>query len=372
MIKRTLWLVACCAVACGGDDEAPSDPDVPSDSDGDTSADTSEDPGTDSAGDVDAVEAADADAASGDTTPPRLRDLRASIDGPVSTDVDLNGDDALVHLPVESLATFTVFASDETTAGDVLVVDLVDADGTAVAPIESTFRNGLWSTSVSVRPGTALRARVADEAGNVVISDAALLVPSIEESILGEWSTRFFGEAQVQSSVRHHTWEAGDWSATEGEFAASGAWSFDGEHLVVETAETTGDADSRRRAEVYIDEIYFSIGPLRLESGGEDGLVGAWGNTAWTGSVDAEVAIATSLALGDDGTFTLSEGDASSAGDWRTEVNEDYSEAFGNFIVFETSIRDGAELAEVETEVLLYRRRGDSLLLSPQLRDSEE
>ena len=183
MMKRTLWLAACLLAACGGEDEpepsTDTSPDTTTDADVDTAseigpdADVDVDPDAEEDGDV------DSDAASGDTTAPRMRDLRAAVDGPVSTDVDLNGGDSLVHIPVESLATFTVFASDETSDAGALVVDFVDAEDTVVEPIETAFRNGLWTASVSLAPGVALRARVADEAGNIVVSDAALVAPSI-------------------------------------------------------------------------------------------------------------------------------------------------------------------------------------------------
>jgi hypothetical protein len=370
--KRTVWLGVFLIVACGGVEDSTPGTDAETDSAedviDDASADSAEDAIVDST-DSGADSAPDPDSTSGDTASPRLRDLRASIDGPVSTDVDLNGADAVVHIPVASIVTFTVFASDETSSSDALVIDFLDANGVALSPDESSYRNGLWSASVVLTPGVSLRTRVADEAGNVLVSEAALVAPSIAESILGEWSTRYFGAAQTQVSVRHHEWHDGTWSAVEGEYDASGIWAFDGEYITVETLETTGDPEPLLRAAVYVDNIYFSIAPLWLQSGGTNGLNGVWQSTAWSGQ--PEVELETALTLEGDGTFSMFIGESTSSGTWHTEVNEDYSEAFGNFLVVETSTRDGGALAEVESEVLLYRRRGDALLISPELRDAE-
>lgn len=371
--RQHLVGLAILAAACGGEDGESSldaGADVVVDVAPDA-ADAAVDVPVDAETGADAVEPdAQVDSGPSDAVPPRLRDVRASITGPVSTDVDLNGGDVEVILPVTSVAEFTIFASDDVSASDALIVDFIDADGEAVTNVETSFRNGLWNAVVDVGPGTALRARVSDEAGNQVLADAMLIVPTISEAIVGDWATRRFAEDQSQVSVRHHQWSDGEWAEDEGEYSASGTWAFDGEFIAIETAETTADAAPPLRSDVYVDEFYFDIGPLRLTDGSESGIIGTWASTAWIG--DPEVEVVTELLLGADDRFTWTEGETSSGGSWRTEVNEDYSEAFGNFLVLDVESRDGAELGEVEVEVMLYRRRGDALLLAPQLRISEQ
>lgn len=370
MQNRLLGIALLAAAGCGGEEADPSQ---------DTSPDATPDVAEDGSGTPDVVEevgvdvsdaAGDADSGPADSTAPRLRDVRTSIDGAVSTDVDLNGGDVEVILPSAAVAAFTVFASDDISDSDALTVDFVDADGEPVAPTETSFRNGLWTAAIDVAPGMHLRARVSDEAGNEVIADAALVVPAIEDALLGDWATRRFGLDQTQIGVRHHEWTTGEWSEEEGDYAAAGTWSFDGEFITVVTTETTAGDTPILRSDVYVDEFYFSIGPMRQQSGSESGIVGTWTTTSWMGETEVERTV--ELSLGDDDQFTWTDGDSYAAGSWRTEVNEDYSEAFGNFLVLDVSSRDGAELAEVEVEISLYRRRGDALLISPQLRVSDE
>ncbi len=223
---------------------------------------------------------------SGDTTPPEFRDVRVEIHASPSIPLDLNNQDVERVLPMAFPATFTVFTTDDESSADAIdVIILYGEDNTPVEYQEPSFSNGLWTVDVpSVAPGEIYRVQVDDEAGNADVWTYALVIPTIEEALVGDWDTRFYDAEGAHLHSNEATWSAdGTWteSVAEPEDQLSGTWSVDGDRITIDiTTKASGDDDPEtveRRDEsgFYVDETYFATWPLERVGEGS-GLEGTW------------------------------------------------------------------------------------------------
>ena len=387
------------ASACSnGDDDGP-DPDTGTDTGADVTEDTEADVTDDVAEDAndggsdtepdaaedvadataDISEDADTGADVGDQQPPTLRDVRFDFDGSLGGSGDLNSDDVRVAIPRALDVTFTVFAIDDLAATEDLVVRVVDteADDAVIEPVSAELASGLWNVGVVVSAGSSLVVEVEDEAGNVARSEGALVLPSVADVIVGDWVGRTFLEDQSALEVRN-------WS-----FAADGTFTVDNpdgtgdyavEGFTIDVIQRTGDDATTewRRSDAYVDELYVDFDPLNFMGDADptSDLVGTWTTSAEYLSDpggDVVASETTTVVFEDDGDwslFTDRTGDGAmrltEVGTFRIELNENYSESFGDFIVWETTARNGSAITP-ETHVDQWRLRGGQLLIAPLL-----
>ena len=328
----------------------------------------------------------------GETTPPEFRDVRVEIQAAPSIPLDLNNKDVERVLPMAFPAVFTVFATDDTTAADALIVTILEGDGTT--PVEgqaAAFANGLWDVEVpAVGPGQTFRVRVEDEAGNGVVWDYALAIPTLAEAVTGDWDTRFYDELGAHSHSWEATWnEDGTWeeSRVEPAVQVEGTWALDGDPLTVaETKSEPGDGDPatvdhKRETGFYVDEIYFAAAPY-LRSGDGTGLEGTWSRARkrWQDDGDGLTLVedvTDTLELLADGTLEITvEGPQDDQpddllvmkGSWVLVPNENYIENYGDYLVMEVDTLDGVVQDNPVSWVALMVIRHDLLLLSPKVR----
>ncbi len=329
---------------------------------------------------------------SGDTTPPEFRDVRVEIHAEPSIPLDLNNKDVERVLPMAFPATFTVFTTDETSPPEAIAVTILLGDGdTLVDGQEASFNNGLWTVEIpEIAPGQTYRVRVEDEAGNPDLWIHALIIPTLEEAMVGDWDTRWYEEDGTHSHSWEATWSAGGaWeeSRIDPAMQVEGTWAIDGDLLTIaETKSEPGDADPttvdrQDETEFYIDETYLAAGPLhRVDEG--TGLEGTWTRAVkvWEDSgegLNLVEDVSHTFALKDGGGLVITiegafDGEADKVqinqGTWVLVPNENYIENYGDYLVLSIDTVDGAPLAEANTWVDLMVIRHDMLLLSPRVR----
>ena len=333
------------------------------------------------------------DAGPSDPVPPELRDIRVDIEGPLGLTAELNTGDVRHVLPGEGTAEVTAIARDDTTAVEDLTVEVVSDSGDPLAALESEVRNGLWRIRVQVAPGDQLRVRVTDEAGNQATGAHALIVPALSEAVVGAWEMWFVDDSMTVNHTYQIDWDAGSWSEIRQDsgLVRAGDWVIAGD--LAQVSETTRSADppdadpatveSRRDARMHIDALYMSLDPFyRMDAG--TGLSGIWQRT-WAiheagagGGVElAEEGEETLTLTATDWTETRTITDprggspsvttATRAGTYRVEINDNYSEDVGDFLVRTVTTVEGAPMTESDTSEL-YVTRLDALLLTPMLR----
>ena len=373
--------LALAVAACGGDDDTSGDGAASTTTASNTTAsNTSSDAGVDSGGD----DTGGDDTGGGDMEAPTFRDIRVSVSGEFGDEFDLNDEDGELLLPVPVPVEVTVFGQDDTTAPGDLTVELIEeGSGVAIALSDENFRNGLWRLTAPLGPGSVTRVRVTDEAGNAATSSAALVVPGLDQTILGRWKRPVFDrELQVLSQIYVEYTADGAWSREDVDLA--GTWAI--AEGVATVAETELPAELSRApvqttALVHVDAFYLSLAPYERVEGEGEGARGVWRQTraeaaeAASGEFGEPVEVVTELELSEDDTWAETvtiDGEAStSSGTWRIEINEDYIESLGDFLVREVEVIDGAPVAEAETRIELFDIRGGRLLRSPFVRADE-
>lgn len=334
------------------------------------------------------------DAAPSDTEAPELRDLRVTIEGDLGVTLELNTRDAQHIIPAPGTAEFVVLARDDSSPAEALSVEVIDATEAARAPLESELRNGLWRVRIDVAPGDQLRVRVADQAGNTVESQHVLQVPALEQALAGAWEAWFFDDTQTVTHIWLADWSAGGtWTETREDsgYVSAGTWALDGLTLERAARTSTGpdpDADDttiewRRDGDFYVDGTYFAPDPY-VRTAGSSGVEGTWERSRerWEpdqgGLVLAEEVSETitfDISTWNETRTVIDHRGASPAttittraGDYRIELNDNYTEAIGNFLVRTVTELDGTTVAgEPETWELHVTRLG-RLLVSPMLR----
>lgn len=330
---------------------------------------------------------------SNDSEAPTISDLRVAIDGDFGVSGELNTGDVDHVMPGPDTAEMTVIARDDTTAVDALTVEVVDADGAARTPVDSSLSNGLWRVRVAIAPGDELRARVTDEAGNQTTSEHALLIPTLAEAMVGKWEIWFFDDTKT----RTHKWlfdsTADGWSETRQDsgLELTGTWQIDGQTAMVsETTRSqdpidtdTATVERRRDGRFHVDAQYMAFDPYyRMDSG--TGLPGTW-TRSWS-IYEPDTSGALVLAEEVSETLTTTDTDWSEsrtvtdhrggtatdstttrAGTYRIEINGNYSQDVGNFLVRTIQTVDGSPVTASE-DWELYLIRLDALLISPMLR----
>jgi len=327
-----------------------------------------------------------------DTTPPEFRDVRVEIHASPSIIVDLNNQDVERVLPMAFPAAFTVFTTDDESVADAIVVTVLQGDEDVPADgQEAAFANGIWTVAVpGMGPGQTWRVRVEDEAGNADVWTYALIIPTLDEAVVGDWDTRWYTEEGVHS----HSWEAawstdGTWEESRAEPTeqVEGTWAIDGDLLTVsETTSQPGDPDPdtvevMSEGGFYVDETYLSTVPMH-RTGEGDGLEGTWSRDVlrWPLPVGEEFVagdVTETLALNGDGTCEYRvEGSQDPVSDyldvvtgtWVLVPNENYIENYGDYLVIVHETRNGEPLDPPAVVVDLMVIRHDLLLLSPKVR----
>jgi len=328
----------------------------------------------------------------GDTTPPEFRDVRVEIHAAPSIPLDLNNQDVERVLPMAFPATFTVFTTDDESDAEAIVVTILSGeDDTPVVDQEASFSNGLWTVDVpSVAPGETFRVQVDDEAGNTDVWTYALMIPTIEEALVGDWDTRFYDAEGAHMHSYEASWLAdGTWTETEvdPDDVLGGSWSVDGDLITVDiTTRASGDDDPEtveRRDEsgFYVDETYFATWPLERVGEG-NGLAGTWTRAVkvWEDTGQGQVLTndeTHTIDLEDGGALTVTIAGFVDGVEDQTEVitgtwvlvpNENYIENYGDYLVLTVDTIDGEPMDEPDTWVDLMVIRHELLLLAPKVR----
>jgi hypothetical protein len=342
----------------------------------------------------------DVDAAPADTQAPELRDVRATLEGDLGVTLELNSRDAEHVIPVAGTAEFTVLVRDDLDAVDAIAVELIDADDAAVDLESIELRNGLWRLRVAIAPGDQLRVRARDSAGNARTGDHALILPELRDAVVGAWETWFFDDTQTITHEHTATWDR-DASDADGAFSESrpdtgvtvaGTWTQDGVSLAVDRRTRTGGADpdtdpdtieQRRVGLFHIDPIYFALDPYQ-RTAGTSGVEGTWERT-WTlhepdqGELVLAEEVTETLEI-TTGTWTetrtvIDHRGASPvtttttrSGTWRIELNDNYTEAVGDFLVRQVTDDNGTPVSDAPETWELHIIRAGRLLISPMLR----
>lgn len=322
------------------------------------------------------TENSDADASPEDTVAPTFRDVRFSISGAVSVELDLNAADRDVVAPWAVAAEFSVIASDDVTSSSDLMVEVRTSDDSVVAPDASAFDSGVWSLTVEVVPGESYRVVVTDEAGNTSEPSRALALPSLAEAMADAWEQRQYNaEGDLETTVTFAWDEAGTWAA-EGSGEGSGSWSVEGERLVTTFGSSLG---IERILDAYVDGVYLDPDPYALD-GTASGWQGEW-TRSWDlrsteggtpeGSVDERLTLAAEGVYAHERTVSDADGavveERTESGTWVRVPNESYTDTVGDFLVRTVTSVD-EEAVEPEEIVDLARVRGDRLLVSPLIR----
>jgi hypothetical protein len=341
--------------------------------------------------------------------PPTWRSIIISInDDDFSSEANISSADESRIIPIVVDAEFRVFVIDDLTLGEDLIVDVVENDDTV---IEQTveFRNGLWRISTRLVPGNCYRVRTEDGDGHVILSEHELCILSRDASAIGAWTRRWYTEGE-QSVTRTQSFTVNDdmtWSDSysDRDLERTGRYEFlDDGNLLIEVRTSSGSAEASdddedsetvevaTRGAFYVDQTYLDFQPWLRTAPGED-VAGSW-ERSWEVLMpgdggDLEVVETWTEALeliegvgeDDPGTWTGSqtitpaEGAeivSSWAGHWEIEINEDYTESVGNFLVRTVEEQDDEALEEpFDVWFELYAERADTLVIVPLLRNEE-
>jgi hypothetical protein len=177
-----------------------------------------------------------------DDTAPVLRDVQVDIEGPLSAGFDIDEQDASLVLAADTTALFTVFARDDSSAAEELTVEVVVDDGDPLPAESSELRSGLWRVRVRVQRGLSLRVRVSDAAGNAVLSEGRLVLPSAPMALTGSWQARFHSSAQSISHRWNAVWTEDTWEVTEEDSGVtrSGSYSVLGSIMTLSQTRSSG------------------------------------------------------------------------------------------------------------------------------------
>lgn len=336
--------------------------------------------------------------------PPGFRTIVVSITGELPSEDDFTDEDATRIIPTTLSSEFRIFAEDDATSVDELTVEVIDGDATSFETVEQTasYRNGLWFIETDLSPDMEMRVRLQDGDGHVTISTYALIIPPLDEAIVGDWERPFFDTEQV---ILHTTdlsiEDDGTWSEEQGGSGMDRTGTYDfadnGDiELEVRTTENsldgTDDTNSDTVEEVfvgpyYVDELYLGLFPFARADGLSD-LESTWTRQILNYEPDGDdlelVEDRTeTLVINVDGTWTEtwtgSEYDGggetainqSWAGTWEIEINENYTESVGDFLARTVTTVDG-EAADEPYLVWyeLHITRVGNLLISPRVREN--
>ncbi len=333
------------------------------------------------------------DAGTADETAPTLRDVRVDVEGALAASFDVDTRDESYVLAVPSTALFTVFARDDETDAERLAVEIVDADGVRLPTEPPTFDAGLWRMRIAIDRGMQLRTRVRDAAGNQVVSEGSLLLPTAEEALVGDWQKRLFDAFQVVSSRWDSTWTEADWRETRDDSGLElrGSFAIEGDTLTLaERFRSGGTADDldestievERRARFHIDELFFSDRPLFRTGAGTD-IEGTWERTeelrvprsgtlevAETATITLELESSgtwteTRIGTATDATGTQSDIDETVAGTYTTELASSYTAGASFFLSRTVTSRNGSPVAGEPDQFDIFIIRVDRLLIRP-------
>jgi len=323
-------------------------------------------------------------------TPPEFRDVRVEIHASPSISLDLNNQDVERVLPMAFPAVFTVFTTDDESAAESIVVTVLEGNGDVPAEgQEAAFANGIWTVAVpAVGPGQTWRVRVEDGAGNSDVWVHALIIPPLDEAVVGDWDTRWYTEEGVHS----HTWEAvwsadGTWEESRQGTELTGTWALDGDLLTVDTLTKEGTPNpppvpQRVVSAFYVDETYFAASPMERVGEGS-GVTGEWTHETdpWRDEDGEGFVLVHSgrytYSYEEGGAFTMTfEGTAdgvpdqvrTTTGNWVLVPNENYIENYGDYLVTSLEETDGEPLPQPIKVVSLMVIRHELLLLSPKVR----
>lgn len=389
--QRTLaGLAALALLACSGEGETETDvadtaldapdaadvlADVPVDGADvtvDTAPDSADVADTDDATDGEPVDAgtdaaADADAAPdvdfGD--PPRLRDVRVTIDGAYPYNLDLNGADRAVALPTPQTAEWVVWASDDTAEDEDIVVEIIDRDGVPLEVDAPRFEGGLYYLSATVSPGQTYAVSVGD-GGQATVSNS-LDVPDLAHRMVGEWMERHYDAAGEPDAAYPYAFDDdGTFTGQNADGDISGTWSADDSSMTM----TYADGTVITSAFAYNDGTHFCLTPYSADAI-EGELEANWERTFERTEDDDAVARVTTLTIGD-GTYDRverSDEDVLSerAGTWSIVPNESYTDNFGDILVRTNNELDGEAIDPI-VRIDLYRQRESFLCLTPLTR----
>jgi hypothetical protein len=356
-------------------------------------------------GHADLVEHDDVDAAPvGD--PPSFRSVLVTIEGELSSEADLNNDDAVRILPETFPAEFRCFVQDDGPVED-LLVQIVDGEQVDFFVPEqfAELSNGLWKIYLDISPGMSLSVRIADLDGHVVYSPNSLILPTQQEAVVDHWVERFYETNQQTRTVWNNDYlDDGQWSQEQIDtgIERGGTFHFDdplglsGDILTVEErfrvlSGDDGDDDDGTvewavTGNYYTDETYFSHNPFFRQGEGET-EVDTWTRQVLeiqydeSGVVEVVAERNETLILNDDDTWSeswdgyelvdseqvLLSGERN--GTYDIELNDDYTESIGNFLARQIETLDGEAVIPEEGVLFeLYVVKLDRLLISPLLR----
>ena len=384
----TFLFIAFFMVNCGDDDTAPADTGNTADVSGDVAGDTTS---PDVTGDL-----------AGD--PPGFRTIVVSITGELPSEDDFTDEDATRIIPTTLSSEFRIFAEDDSTSVDELTVEVIDGDASSFETVEQTasYRNGLWFIETDLSPDMEMRVRLQDGDGHVTISTYALIIPPLDEAIVGDWERPFFDTDQVILNTTDLSLEDdGTWTEQQGGSGMdrTGTYDFDDDgniELEVRTTENSLDGTDDTNSDTieavyvgpyYVDELYLGLFPFTRADGQSD-LESTWTRQILNYEPDGD-----DLELVEDRTETLvinadetwaetwtgTEYDGSDetainrswGGTWEIEINENYTESVGDFLARTVTTVDGA--AADEPYLVWYElhiTRVGNLLISPRVRES--
>ncbi|MGM0556100.1 MAG: hypothetical protein ACQEVA_06960 [Myxococcota bacterium] len=347
---------------------------------------------------VDAADTTEADGMADTDTPsddeaPEYRDIKASIQGTFSSQVDLRSGDQRRVLPVAAPVQFTVFATDNETGAEDLTVEVVDPDGQPLGA-EATFSNGLWKLDLEIAPGDTAYVRTTDEAGNAATSEYALIIPTRAEAVQGNWERLFYNREKAVANRWPVTYaEDGTWEVEQDEGVVGGTYEANEDQLTLtqtfDEAAQDGDTDTntveeQRVMSYYVDNTFLMPAPYETE--GDDSTVeGTWTRTydvrkPVDGTLDAYSTATETLEFNEDGTWSWTRVDeleaggseeTSESGTYTLEISDGYIENYGNYLFIEVTSRDGTELTTAEEDVWLQRFRLGKMLINPNVRVGE-
>lgn len=327
------------------------------------------------------VACGDAASAADDSQPPEIRDVQATLGGSSGGALDLAKSSARRVITGATPLTVKVFATDDQTKTESLIVRALDAQREPLADQAAKLHNGLWRISLTAKPGLTVRVAVADAAGNEAAWPHPAVFPTRSQALIRQWTLLVYDAAGDVVDRPSYTVTADRWcqqdDAADGG-PRGGSWSVgDDGRLKLETRHqkpcTTGDFGSEwgsieevRIAEFYVDATYFSDRPYARQGGGAKGsLAGTWSYKVEIKKSGADKTVTPSLVLRDDKTFEQqTEGGRKLSGTYRLEHNSDYANNFGDLLLLVVTKIDGASVAKT-TVAHYYALRDDRLLVDP-------
>ncbi len=337
-----------------------------------------------------------------DSISPEIQNVQVAIAGEFSSSFSLNESDVVRVLPVAAEAEFTVQASDNVTDREQLVVDVVDIEGGSAPNVVSrNYRNGLWRVTVELTSGSRVGVQVTDEAGNSGEHSYVLVLPELLEALVGDWEERLFQKNGSSHSTyqRNQRTFASDlsWSGSilNEAFVQAGIYAGDDSDLEIsetthQNGDTPDDTDSsttewKREAVYHVDGVYFSDRPYTRTAGTVGNVVGTWERSYayyLPDGADLELAedVTETLTLAGDDSFNFNHSGTrytsggeeaiseTKSGSWFVDPNEDYSDNYGDFLVFTTDTVDGEALASTIEDCELHVIRNGRLLVRPSIR----